>query len=85
MATYRDPVRCFAPLEMIERLLEIRTEAGCSPFVYIRSSSDLVTYLDAYGFDVFAFNNSDASFDFGKYSSQLAPGGDRLHSSITAH
>jgi len=24
MATYRDPVRCFAPLEVIERLLEIR-------------------------------------------------------------
>ena len=34
MATYRDPVRCFAPLEVIERLLEIRVEAGyCLPYI----------------------------------------------------
>ena len=33
MATYRDPVRVFAPLEVIERLLEIRAEAGYAPAI----------------------------------------------------
>src|SRR5215217_6894333 len=52
MATYRDPVRCFAPLEVIERLLEIRVEAGYSPAVYLLSPDDLADYLDAYGFGI---------------------------------
>ena len=34
MATYRDPIRCFAPLEVLERLLEIRAEAGFTPAVF---------------------------------------------------
>jgi hypothetical protein len=41
MATYRDPVRCFAPLEVLERLLEIRAEAGFAPAVYLLSPDDL--------------------------------------------
>ena len=41
MATYRDPVRCFAPLEVIERLLEIRAEAGYAPAIYLLSPDDL--------------------------------------------
>ncbi len=45
MATYRDPVRCFAPLEVIERLLEIRVEAGYFPSVYLLSPDDLADYL----------------------------------------
>ena len=31
MATFKDPVRCFAPIEVIERLLEIRAEADSVP------------------------------------------------------
>ncbi len=85
MATYRDPVRCFAPLEVVERLLEIRAEAGFSPAIFVRSSGDLAACLDAYGFDVFAFPDADAAFQFGKYRAPCAPGGDHAHSSLTTH
>ena len=85
MATYRDPVRCFAPLEVIERLLEIRVEAGHSPAVYLLSPDDLADYLDAYGFDVYALSEAEAEFHFGDYRAPLAPGGDHAHSSLTAH
>jgi hypothetical protein len=84
MATYRDPVRCFAPLEVIERLLEIRVEAGYSPAVYLLSPDDLADYLDAYGFDVYALSE-EAEFHFGDYRAPLAPGGDHAHCSLTAH
>jgi hypothetical protein len=85
MATYRDPVRCFAPIEVIERLLEIRVEAGYSPGIYLMTSNDLAGYLDAYGFDVYAFADAEAGFHFGDYRAPLAPGGDHAHSSLTAH
>ena len=85
MATYRDPVRCFAPLEVIERLLEIRVEAGYFPSVYLLSPDDLADYLDAYGFDVYALSEAEAEFHFGDYRASLAPGGDHAHSSLTAH
>ena len=84
MATYRDPVRVFAPLEIIERLLEIRAEAGYSSCIFLRSSDDIATYLDAYGFDVYALEEA-AAFEFGKYRAPCAPGGDRAHNSPTAH
>lgn len=85
MATYRDPVTCFAPLEVIERLLEIRVEAGYSPAVYLLSPDDLADYLDAYGFDVYALSEAEAEFHFGDYRAPLAPGGDHAHCSLTAH
>ena len=56
MATYRDPVRVFAPLEMIERLLEIRADAGYTPTIFLRSADDFASYFDAYGFDVYRFD-----------------------------
>lgn len=85
MATYRDPVRCFAPIEVVERLLEIRTDAGFSPVVYLVSPDDLAACLDAYGFDVYNFSDTEAAFHFGDYRAPLAPGGDRAHSSLTTH
>lgn len=85
MATYRDPVRCFAPLEVIERLLEIRAEAGYTPAVYILTPGDIVEYMDAYGFDVYALSETRSEFHFGDYRAPLAPGGDRAHTSLTAH
>lgn len=85
MATYRDPVRCFAPLEVIERLLEIRAEAGYSSALFLLSPDDLAAYLDAYGFDVYAFSDSETAFHFGDYRAPLAPGGDHAHNSLTAH
>jgi hypothetical protein len=85
MATYRDPVRVFAPLEVIERLLEIRSEAGYSPAIFLRAADDLAAYFDAYGFDVYAFTDAEAEFNYGKYRAPLAPGGDHAHGSLTAH
>ena len=75
----------FAPLEVIERLLEIRVEAGHSPAVYLLSPDDLADYLDAYGFDVYALSEAEAEFHFGDYRASLAPGGDHAHCSLTAH
>jgi hypothetical protein len=85
MATYRDPVSCFAPLEVLERLLEIRAEAGFAPAVYLLSPDDLADYLDAYGFDVYAFSEAETRFHFGDYRAPMAPGGDHAHCSLTAH
>jgi hypothetical protein len=85
MATYRDPVRVFAPLEVVERLLEIRAEAGFSPAVYLLTPDDLAACLDAYGFDVFAFEEVESEFHFGNYRAPLAPGGSHAHNSLTAH
>ncbi len=85
MATYRDPIRVFAPLEVIERLLEIRSEAGYAPQIYLHSSADIASYLDAYGFDVYAFAEAETTFHFGKYRATCAPGGDHAHSSLVAH
>jgi hypothetical protein len=47
MATYRDPIKCFAPLEVIERLLEIRAEFGYAEALYLDSSAGLAEFLDA--------------------------------------
>ena len=85
MATYRDPVRVFAPLEVIERLLEIRAEFGYPPVVYLRAAGDLAAYFDAYGFDVYAFSDAEAEFRYGDYRAPFAPGGDHAHNSPTAH
>lgn len=85
MATYRDPISCFAPLEVLERLLEIRAEAGFAPAVYLLSPDDLADYLDAFGFDVYAFSDAETEFSFGLYRALLAPGGDHAHCSLTAH
>lgn len=90
MATYRDPVRCFATIEVIERLLEIRAEAGYfigsdTPAVYLMTPNDMVSYMDAYGFDVYAFSATESEFHFGDYRAPLAPGGDHAHCSLTAH
>ena len=85
MATYQDPVRCFAPLEVVERLLEIRTELGFANTLYMQSSDEIVGFLDAYGFDAYSFETGDNEINYGDYRSQIVPGGDKSHASLTAH
>lgn len=85
MATYHDPVRCFAPLEVIERLLEIRAESGHQMAIFVPSSAELADFFDAHGFDVYAFSSDVSELNFGDYRSPLAPGGDNIHTSVTAH
>lgn len=85
MATFQDPIRCFAPLEIIERLLEIRVELGYEKALYVDNSVDLVEFLDAYGFDVYAFSSKNEKINYGDYRAPIAPGGDNVHCSLTAH
>ena len=85
MASYKDPDLCFAPLEVIERLLSIRKELGFSENLYLIRSEELTDFLDAYGFDAYAFTTRNDKIDYDTYSTPVAPGGDILHSSLTAH
>lgn len=85
MATYNDPVTCFAPLEVIERLLSIRGELGFPETLYVDNSVDLIEFLDAYGFDVYSFSSSNEKMNYGDYRASIVPGGDAVHCSMTAH
>lgn len=85
MATFRDPARCFAPLEVIERLLEIRSELGFAETVYLERTNELTELLDAFGFDIYAFSMANEKIDYGRYTAPVVPGGDNVHLSATAH
>ncbi len=85
MATYKDPNQCFAPLEVIERLLEIRADLGYSENLYLNKTEELTAFLDAYGFDIYAFSTENEKIKYGDYSSPVVPGGDSIHSSLQAH
>lgn len=85
MATYKDPVRCFAPIEVIERLLEIREEFGYAQVIYLDGSRELAKLLDANGFDVYAFSTRNQRINYGDYRAPIVPGGDQAHCSLTSH
>jgi hypothetical protein len=85
MATFKDPNQCFAPIEVIERLLEIRSELGFTETLYLHRSQELTDFLDAYGFDIYAFSTRNERINLDDFSTPVVPGGDNLHSSITAH
>lgn len=85
MASYKDPVECFAPIEVIERLLEIRAEAGFPNSLFLHYSNQLADYLDAYGFDVYSLTDRAEKLNYGKYQAPLVPNGDVLHNLITGH
>jgi hypothetical protein len=85
MATFKDPVRCFAPLEVIERLLEIRADSGYLQAVYLHNSIELADCLDAHGFDIYAFSTENSEINYGDYTAPIVPGGDNVHCSITTH
>jgi hypothetical protein len=85
MATYRDPSECFAPIEVIERLLSIRAELGFTETLYLHRSQELTDFLDAYGFDAYAFSTQNDKINLDDMSTPVVPGGDNLHCSFTAH
>lgn len=85
MATFKDPRQCFAPLEVIERLLEIRSELGFCENLYLDRSQQLTDFLDAYGFDAYAFRTANDKINIDDNSTPVVPGGDNLHMSLTAH
>jgi hypothetical protein len=85
MATVKDPAQCFAPLEVVERLLQIRAELGFTENLYLVRSEELTDFLDAYGFDIYAFSTRNDKINYGDYRTPVVPGGDLLHCSIKAH
>jgi hypothetical protein len=85
MATFRDPSLCFAPIEVVERLLEIRAELGFTETLYLDRSQELTDFLDAYGFDIYAFSTENEKINYDDISTPVVPGGDNLHCSLTAH
>ena len=85
MATFKDPILCFAPIEVVERLLEIRAEFGFPQAVYLHKSNELADYLDAYGFDAYAFSGKNSTMDYGKYRAPLVPNGDIMHTLVRGH
>ena len=80
MATFKDPIECFAPLEVVERMLEIRAECGFNEAIFLHNSNDLADFLDAYGFNVYAFSSGNQTMDYGKYRAPLVPNGDNMSS-----
>ncbi|MFV0387947.1 MAG: hypothetical protein ACK5NT_04260 [Pyrinomonadaceae bacterium] len=85
MATFRDPVQCFAPIEVVERFLEIREDSGFPQVLYAPSTTELADFFDAYGFNVYSFSSSEKELNFGLYRSPVVPGGSNERTSITAH
>jgi hypothetical protein len=86
MASFRDPARTFAPLEVIERLLEISDYYGHRPILYLSSSDELASYLDSFGFDSYTLtSDTSASFNTTTRSVLVLPNGSRSHESATAH
>ena len=85
MATFNDPTQCFAPIEVIERLLAIRSELGFTETLYLDRSQELTDFLDAYGFDIYAFKTENSKINYEDLTTPVVPGGDILHCSGTAH
>lgn len=85
MATFKDPTQCFAPLEVVERLLEIREELGYSKNIYLNRSEELTDSLDAYGFDIYAFSTKNEKLNYGDYRAPVVPGGDTMHTTANSH
>jgi hypothetical protein len=86
VASFRDPAKTFAPIEVIERLLEITELYGAAPRLYISADEDLASYLDSFGFDVYALTaNTHGSFKTATRSALILPSGSRSHESFTAH
>lgn len=85
MATFKDPEKCFAPIEVIERILQIRAELGFCETVYVHRSEELTDFFDAYGFDIYAFSTANDKINYDGYTSPVVPGGESHHLSLTAH
>lgn len=85
MATFRNPENCFAPIEVVERFLEIRKELGFSESVYMLESQQLTDFFDAFGFDVYTFSTDNEKINYGDYRAPVVPGGDTHHLSATGH
>ncbi len=85
MAQYRDPVKCFSPLEVVERLLEIRKELGFSETLYIEGPAEFAKFFDAFGFDSYVYSDLGGSVDYSDYTNAITPGGITFSSTRKLH
>ena len=86
MASFKDPALTFEPIEVIERLLEIKDCYGYRPILYIISGDDLAMNLDALGFDIYSLTtNTKEAFNTSSRSVSVMPNGSRSHESATTH
>jgi hypothetical protein len=85
MATFRDPVLCFAPLEVIERLIEIRGMHGFPASLCLENQEQLATALQSFGFDGYRLGGCKSSLDFELYQSSIVPSGDAVSESAQSH
>lgn len=85
MASFKDPVKNFASIEVIDRLLEIRAELGFSETLYLDRSEQLTDFLDSFGFDIYAFSTKNVKINSGDFRPPVVPGGDNHHSSLKFH
>ena len=85
MATFRDPVTCFAPLEVIERLIEIRGIHGFHASLLLENQEQLAQALGAFGFDGYQLGESDGVLDMDLYRSSIVPSGDSVRESARNH
>lgn len=89
MACFHDPQKHFSPIEVIERLLTLcQAEESGTAKLYLASDFDLALYLDVLGFDVYSRRRvveRRRAIDFGCFSMNVLPSGDRGHSRTTAH
>jgi hypothetical protein len=86
VASFRDPARTFATIEVLERLLEITEFFGHEAALYISSGEELATYLDSFGFDVYSLTSDPrGALNTSARSVPVLPSGSRSHESATAH
>ncbi len=53
---------------MIERLIQIRGELGFTEAIYMDRSQEITDFLDAYGFDIYAFSTDNEKINFDNYT-----------------
>lgn len=85
MAQYRDPIKTFSPLEVVDRLLEIRDELGYPRVLYLDSSLELAQIFDALGMDAYALSDIRIKMNYGDYSTAVLPGGHLVHETARGH
>lgn len=85
MAQFKDPVTTFSPLEVVDRLLEIRGELGYPEVLYLDSSLELAQVFDALGFDSYAISDVSEKMDYGDYSTSVLPQGSASDRLLKAH
>ncbi|MBK7992891.1 MAG: hypothetical protein IPK14_05570 [Blastocatellia bacterium] len=86
MASFKDPKEHFAPIEVVERLLEICEYYGQPQSLYLSSTLDLTTYFDSFGFDVYSLtDDTNTAFEINSPTVNVVPSGDKCRNHELSH